>query len=212
MQPIQYCEYSLTSIVENLQRDPWPVASQRRPLRSTGAAFAIAVGLLESTFPNTGARMLAFIGGAATQGPGMIVSNELKEPIRSHHDLEKDTAKHHKKALKFYEALSKRITANGHAVDLLVGCLDQVGLLEMRSTLTKTGGSCILADTFNASIFKQSFQRLFIKARDGSLAMGFNATLEVQTSRELKICGMIGPCASLQKKGPTVSETVRALF
>ena len=30
----------------------------------------------------------------------MIVTNELKEAIRSHHDLEKDTAKHWKKAQK----------------------------------------------------------------------------------------------------------------
>lgn len=32
----------------------------------------------------------------------MVVTTELKEPIRSHHDIEKDTAKHHKKASKVY--------------------------------------------------------------------------------------------------------------
>lgn len=34
------------------------------------------------------------------QGPGMIVSHEKKEIIRSHYDLEKDTCKYHKKAAK----------------------------------------------------------------------------------------------------------------
>ena len=100
LQPIQLCDFSLTTVIENLQRDPWPVASQRRPLRSTGSALAIAIGLLESTFPNTGARILSFIGGPATQGPGMIVGHELKEPIRSHNDIEKDAAKHYKKGIK----------------------------------------------------------------------------------------------------------------
>jgi len=30
----------------------------------------------------------------------MVVGPELKEPIRSHHDIERDTVKHYKKALK----------------------------------------------------------------------------------------------------------------
>lgn len=38
---------SLTDLLGELQRDPWPVATGKRPLRSTGAAMSIAVGLLE---------------------------------------------------------------------------------------------------------------------------------------------------------------------
>lgn len=30
----------------------------------------------------------------------MVVSNELKEPIRSHHDIDRDSAKHFKRATK----------------------------------------------------------------------------------------------------------------
>lgn len=30
----------------------------------------------------------------------MVVSNELKEPIRSHHDIERDSVKHYKRAVK----------------------------------------------------------------------------------------------------------------
>lgn len=43
---------------------------------------------------------MTFIGGPATQGPGMVVGDELKMPIRSWHDLEKDNAKYTKKATK----------------------------------------------------------------------------------------------------------------
>lgn len=38
---------SLTDLLGELQRDPWPVGTGKRPLRSTGVAMSIAVGLLE---------------------------------------------------------------------------------------------------------------------------------------------------------------------
>ena len=98
--PVQQCEFQLTGILESLTRDPWPVANDKRPLRCTGVALSVAVGLLETTYPNTGARIMLFAGGPATEGPGMVVSNELKEPIRSHHEIERDTVKHYKRANK----------------------------------------------------------------------------------------------------------------
>lgn len=55
---------------------------------------------IQCTFPNTGARIMTFIGGLATQGPGMVVGDELKTPIRSWHDIEKDNAKFMKKGTK----------------------------------------------------------------------------------------------------------------
>lgn len=56
--------------------------------------------LLQGAFPNTGARVMLFIGGPPTQGPGMVVGDELKTPIRSWHDIQKDNARHLKKATK----------------------------------------------------------------------------------------------------------------
>ncbi|KAK7048479.1 protein transport protein SEC23 [Favolaschia claudopus] len=205
--PVQQCEFQLTGILEGLTRDPWPVANDKRPLRCTGNALSVAVGLLETTYPNTGARIMLFAGGPATEGPGMVVSNELKEPIRSHHDIDRDTVKHYKRALKFYEGLAKRASNNGHAVDLFAGCLDQVGLLEMRSLPNSTNGVIVLSDSFATSIFKQSFLRLFNKDDQGHLQMGFNATFDVQTTKELKVSGLIGHAISAGKKSPCVGET-----
>lgn len=54
----------------------------------------------QGTFPNTGARIMLFTGGPPTQGPGMVVGDELKTPIRSWHDIEKDNARFMKKAMK----------------------------------------------------------------------------------------------------------------
>lgn len=43
---------------------------------------------------------MLFVGGACSQGPGMVVNDDLKQPIRSHHDIDKDNCKYMKKAIK----------------------------------------------------------------------------------------------------------------
>uniref|UniRef100_A0A3B1J7A1 Protein transport protein SEC23 n=1 Tax=Astyanax mexicanus TaxID=7994 RepID=A0A3B1J7A1_ASTMX len=206
LQPVQKIDMNLTDLLGELQRDPWPVTQGKRPLRSLGVALSIAVGLLECTFPNTGARIMTFIGGPATQGPGMVVGDELKTPIRSWHDIEKDNAKFMKKATKHYEALANRAAANGHIIDIYACALDQTGLAEMKCCTNYTGGYMVMADSFNTSLFKQTFQRVFTKDVQGSFKMAFAGTLEIKTSREIKISGAIGPCTSLNAKGPCVSE------
>jgi protein transport protein SEC23 len=47
--PVSTCEFQLTGILEALPRDPWPVASDKRPARCTGVALSVAVGLLEAS-------------------------------------------------------------------------------------------------------------------------------------------------------------------
>nr|KAJ3417794.1 GTPase-activating protein S23 [Polyrhizophydium stewartii] len=207
LQPVAECEFTLTNILEQLQRDPWPVANDRRPLRCTGTALSVALGLLESAYFNGGTRIMTFAGGPCTEGPGLVLGHELREKPRSHHDLERDVAKHWKKATKFYESLAKRCTEKGFVVDIFAGCLDQIGLMEMKSMANMTNGNLLIADSFNTSVFKQSFNRLFVTDAEGFLKMGFGATLEVQTSRELKVCGLIGPAVSANKKTACVGET-----
>merc|ERR1711962_492714 len=206
LQPVHKCDMSLTDLLGELQRDPWPVSTGKRPLRSTGVALSIAVGLLEASYPNCGGRIMTFLGGAASQGPGQVVDDELKNPIRSHHDIEKDNIKFMKKATKHYDTLAKRAADNGHAIDLYACSLDQTGLLEMRACCNMTGGNMVMGDSFNSSLFKQTYQRVFSKDTKGEFKMAFNATLEVKVSRELKISGAIGPCVSGGKKDGSISE------
>jgi len=205
--PLSACEEKLTNILEQLYQDPWPVSTDKRALRCTGVALNIAVGLLETSFQNSGGRIMLFTGGAATEGPGMVVGPELKEPIRSHHDIDRDNIKYYKKALKYYDNLAKRTAQNGHIIDIFAGCLDQVGLLEMKGLANSTGGHMILTDSFTSSMFKQSFVRIFDRDSNDHLLMGFNATLEVLTTKELKVTGLIGHAISINKKSSSVGET-----
>lgn len=205
--PVQQCEFQLTNTLEQLQKDPWAVGSDKRALRCTGVALSVAAGLLETSFQNAGGRIMLFTGGPATEGPGLVVGPELKEPIRSHHDIDRDNIKYYKKAVKFYDNLAKRVSHNGHVIDIFAGCLDQVGLLEMKSLSNSTGGHMILTDSFTSSMFKQSFVRVFDKDGNDNLLMGFNASLEVLTTKELKVTGLIGHAVSLNKKSTSVGET-----
>lgn len=63
---------SIYKILEELQKDPWPVPSDQRAARCTGAALSLAAHLLGACVPGTGARIMAFLGGPSTEGPGAV--------------------------------------------------------------------------------------------------------------------------------------------
>ncbi|KAI3963008.1 hypothetical protein MKX01_029234 [Papaver californicum] len=205
--PASDCEYTLNSVLDELQADQWPVQPGHRAARCTGVALGVAAGLLGACLPGTGARIIALVGGPCTEGPGTIVSKELSEPVRSHKDLDKDAAPHFRKAVKFYENLAKQLVNQGHVLDLYASALDQVGVAEMKVAVERTGGLVVLAESFGHSVFKDSFKRMFEEGEQ-SLGLSFNGNLEISCSKEIKIQGIIGPCTSLEKKGPAVSDTV----
>ncbi|KHN24039.1 Protein transport protein Sec23A [Glycine soja] len=205
--PASECEYTLNALLDELQTDQWPVPPGRRPARCTGVALSVAAGLLSACNPGTGARIVALVGGPCTEGPGAIVSKDLSDPVRSHKDLDKDAAPFFKKAVKFYEGLAKQLVGQGHVLDIFASALDQVGVAEMKVAVERTGGLVVLSESFGHSVFKDSFKRVF---EDGEQSLGlcFNGTLEINCSKEIKIQGIIGPCTSLEKKGPSVADTV----
>ncbi|XP_010532717.1 PREDICTED: protein transport protein SEC23-like isoform X4 [Tarenaya hassleriana] len=205
--PASDCEFALNLLLDELQSDQWPVQPGHRPQRCTGIALSVAAGLLGACLPGTGARIVALVGGPCTEGPGTIVSKDLSDPVRSHKDLDKDAAPYYKKAVKFYDSVAKQLVDQGHVLDLFASALDQVGVAEMKVAVERTGGLVVLSESFGHSVFKDSFKRVF---EDGEQSLGlcFNGTLEVNCSKDIKIQGAIGPCSSLEKKGPSVADTV----
>ncbi|EDQ92266.1 uncharacterized protein MONBRDRAFT_34958 [Monosiga brevicollis MX1] len=208
LQTVSECDMALTEIIEELQPDPWPVAQGKRPQRSTGAALSVAVSLMESTYPNTAGRIMTFMAGPPTHGIGQVATDDYKDTIRTHHDIFKDTsnAKFVKKSSKYFMDLAQRAAKNGHIIDIYACAFDQTGLMEMRFCTNFTGGHMIMGDSFNTSLFKQTFQRVFSKDTSGNYNMAFNATFEVKVPAQLKVCGMIGPCISNESKNASVSE------
>ncbi|KAF4727389.1 Protein transport protein Sec23A [Perkinsus olseni] len=207
--PIEECEYAINSVLDDLQKDPWPVASGKRPQKCTGVAMSVAVGLMDTTHMQQSARVMLFTGGPCTIGPGMVVGTDMSEPIRSHVDLQREekNARYTKPAMKYYNTIANRAVHAGMAVDILACNLDQVGLYEMKVVSEKTGGAVVLSDSFSMHVFKASFQKMFELDQDGYLQMGFNSKMDVLTSREFKCCGCIGACTSAAKKTSSVAET-----
>ncbi|XP_009361354.1 protein transport protein SEC23 [Pyrus x bretschneideri] len=205
--PASDCEFALNSVLEELQKDPWPVPADQRATRCTSTALSVAASLLGACVPGSGARIMAFIGGPSTEGQGAIVSKNLSEPIRSHKDLDKDSAPHFHKAVKFYEGLSKQLVNQGHVLDLFACALDQVGIAELKIAVERTGGLVVLAESFGHSVFKDSLRRIF-QSGDYELGLSSNGIFEINFSKDVKVQGIIGPCASLEKKGPLCSDTV----
>ncbi len=210
--PAGQCGFHFESILSELGGDPWSVPADSRVARSTGAAVSVASSLL-AVSGLAGGRVMLFTSGPCTNGPGAIVSRAKTEDMRSHTDLQKGQAPLFKQACEYYKKVSEGCVKGGQVVDIFACSLDQVGLMEMKVLVSATGGLVVLGDSFGQSVFKESLRRVFRRqgegeADAGALSMAFGATMEVMTSREFKVSGAIGPCASLNKAGSNVSETV----
>lgn len=97
-----------------------------RHQRATGAALSVATALLEACAHGDGGHVLLLAGGPCTVGPGQIVSQDYAEPLRTHKDLAKGTAKFFAPSAEFYDRMAHRLIENGQALDVFASCLDQV--------------------------------------------------------------------------------------
>ena len=203
--PLSQCQLTLENIVEGLSPDSWPPKKHSRSLRSFGVAISLAVSLLEHLRCHCAARILTFLGGPCTLGPGKVADPSLKIPMRSNFDIEKDYAQYVQDAMRFYGTQAQRVAENGHIVDIFAGSLDQVGILEMRQLVQKTGGHLVNAESFSHSVFKDTLRKIFARDGNGKLNMGFQVTMQISTTKELRILGAIGHLNSMKRASSSVS-------
>lgn len=52
VQSLERCDMSITELMSQLQHDPWPVQTGKRPTRCTGAAISVAIGMMEVAMLN----------------------------------------------------------------------------------------------------------------------------------------------------------------
>jgi protein transport protein SEC23 len=210
--PMSQASFTIQNVIGEMQRDSWPVIGDQRAQRATGAALCVATALLEILCGNTSGRVVLLTSGPCTIGPGQVVDILLKEPLRSHHDIERDQARHYKKARAFYSSLKERLTAGSHSwgVDVFAASYDQVGLFEMNDMIHMSGGVMVLSDAYQSTLFQSSYLRYMalMAGTDANGVLAFHGTFEVLVSKEIRVSGLIGPVTSLNKKGPSVSDTV----
>ncbi|CAI7887381.1 unnamed protein product [Closterium sp. NIES-54] len=169
--PAQECEFTLSTVLDELSRDAFPVAADKRPARCTGTALTVAVGLLGACVPGTGARILSFVGGPCTEGPGVV-----------NHFMESATA------------LPPR-----HFTRLLVSALQSQHPPQPNPHPNTHPFPHPHPHPTPCPTIRLLPVCAVVCERSGML--------ELHCSKDIKVQGAIGPCASLEKKGPSTSDT-----
>ena len=83
-------------IFYNLQPDDQYCEEGARKLRCVGTAISHAVQLLESSCKNLPARIMTYLSGPCTYGPGAVVGLDKKEVIRTWTELKENDNKESK--------------------------------------------------------------------------------------------------------------------
>ncbi|XP_043692671.1 protein transport protein SEC23-like [Telopea speciosissima] len=202
--PLSECEFNLTTIIEDIHSSVQAL-SGHRPLRSTGVAISASIGLLEACLSKTGSRVMVFTSGPVTVGPGVVVESDLSNAIRTHRDLVNGHAKLYEKSCNFYKQIALRLCDSSIVLDLFACSLDQVGAAELKVPVENSGGFMMLGESFESDQFRNCLRHIFSRDADGHLKMCFDATVEIVTTKEVMICGALGPCVSLRRKNSAVS-------
>ena len=199
--PVSEVSFFVNSFLDDLQPEGWSKESDARDANCVGLAINTAVSILEAYGSNECSRIEIFMGGPGTIGDGKIVGTELKETIRNYIDFEKKNpnTKYYKPACDFYEKIAQRAVMCGIAIDIFSCCLNQVGLYEMKTMASRTGGYIIFTDSFSTMIFKDSFRKIFALDENGFLKMNFKGKLHFNCTNNYKVSGALGHLFSLKK-------------
>lgn len=65
----------------------------------------------------------------------------------------------------------------------------------------------MLGESFESNEFRKCLRQIFTRDEEGYLKMYFDATIEIVTTKDVKICGALGPCVSLRKVNNLVSSS-----
>ena len=197
--PLKDSEFSINSFLDDLFPDPFPVGFEERKCNCLGLAINVAISLLESVHNGEPCRIFIFAGGPCNIGSGKIVDVQLKETIRNYLDFEKgnENTYHFQEAIKYYEELADRAFKANQIIDIYSCCLNQIGLLEMKFLVEKTGGVMLLTDSFSTRSFKDTFNKIFESDEEGNLKMCFKGRSELFVTKPLKLKGALGHLVSM---------------
>lgn len=192
---------ALVRSINDIEVEAWTTPQDKRPMRATGKALESVMSFLEFTGVINGSRIVLFTSGPCTIGQGTIADLEISQFIRKTDDIEGGKPKETFDAAQtFYNSLANKAIALRTTIDIFGFSLDQFGLTEMNALVFKTGGIIVMNEEFKQEHFKQSVQRYFRRTEEEGLQLGSGAILDINLSKELRVQGCIGSCASLENK------------
>ncbi|ELP92596.1 protein transport protein sec23, putative, partial [Entamoeba invadens IP1] len=202
--PLSLCELTLMTVIDSIQVDGFPVAQAMRPQRATGAAVEIAQIMLKAS--GLSGHIITFVAGPCTEGPGKIVGCSLRENIRCHQDIVNDNTPYMNSSKSFYDDVADKLVANHSSCSIFACSMDQTGMMEMRKLFESTGGIAYYFEDYKHEALRETLLRLFEEN-----VIRNNLSVEVQTCKEMKVCGALGALASGLKKTSSVSSTSIAI-
>lgn len=180
LQPIGACIDKLAKILDTIRSTLNPEKKKRRS-RPTGKALSIALNLIENIKRRTRSRILLFVDGPCTFGPGQVASLKLRETMRTHLDIQKNRVPYSDTATTFYKKIALRAQKIDCSIDLFAYAQIEVGLVEMSYCSGYTGGQIYSAESFLGSSFKLNLQAAL--RRELIIGDSFN----VKVSQGLKV-------------------------
>lgn len=203
--PLKDAQNVLFNLVDKLEYDRIPTPKDERILRCTGAAMSIAETLLEAIFPQIGGQIFIFTSGPITKGPGLMAPRKRGEPVRQHADIAKGKAESTKVARIFFDEIGKNATSKHIAINYISACFEEAGLYEIEPAILATGGWLISAESWADANISESLKKYFEKIIKNTAS---DIVTSVILPPNVKVCGCIGPCMSIDAKGQTVSDKV----
>ncbi|KAF1783014.1 ADF-H/Gelsolin-like domain [Phytophthora cactorum] len=171
--PVFECGFTLESILEDLQRDPWPVAADQRPQRCTGVAIR---DRKEDIRSHTDLQK----DKAPLTKKALVHYNDLAARcVASSHVV---------------DIFACSLDQSG--VMEMAACVQKTGGVIV---LADSFGQSVFRESFRRMFSKFSDEAA--DCDKDQLTMAFAASVEVLTSREFKVAGAIGPCAPLKRQG-----------
>ncbi|DBA03011.1 TPA: hypothetical protein N0F65_003199 [Lagenidium giganteum] len=171
--PVFECGFNLESILEDLQKDPWPVAADQRPQRCTGVAIR---DRKEDIRSHTDLQK----DNAPLTKKALVHYGELANRcVNNNHVV---------------DIFACSLDQSG--VMEMKACVQKTGGVIV---LADSFGQSVFRESFRRMFSKFSDEAA--DCDKDQLTMAFAGSLEVLTSREFKVAGAIGPCAALKRQG-----------
>lgn len=165
------------------------------------------------------AKIIAFISGPCTSGPGKVIDKNLTVNFRNHSMLFERFSNLNKIniSMQYYTDLARKnlfllkgIDSNNAefnqfceitvTCDIYAANLDETGVFEMQELCNLTGGKILLFDLFESDYFHQNLMK------ESSHNTYSNSVLTILTSDNIKIKGAIGSLLSLNNRSKHASD------
>ena len=195
--PAEEAELMLTSFVDKLDMDSFPVPKGERAPRCTGAAMHIATTLLEASFPQDGGQVLVFTSGPITKGPGKMATEKIVEPVRQHSDIEKNKAPLTTQAVQFFTQLGARASEKGIVINYMSASFEETGLFEVEPCILNTGGWLTSCESWTEENISQTLVKYFTRVYP---VCGTDCSVSMLGTKNFKVAGCIGPCTSTNNR------------